>query len=82
MKKQFEAVSIIEDEVLFKKMAEYEVILIKEATANGALSKQDADNEYTREIGRIGSMLADYESTYMVFKDLKFKPPFLILKYA
>jgi len=29
----------------------YEENLIQEATANGALAEQDADNEYTRENG-------------------------------
>ncbi|MDR2628121.1 MAG: helix-turn-helix transcriptional regulator, partial [Dysgonamonadaceae bacterium] len=52
--------------------------LIREATAKGALEKQDADNEYTREIGRVGIMLADYENTYMNFKCLKFKSPLVI----
>jgi predicted XRE-type DNA-binding protein len=49
--------------------------LIQEATANGSLAKPDADNEYTREIGRVGNMCARYESTYMTFKYLKFKSP-------
>ena len=32
-----------------------------------------ADNEYTREIGRLGTMCADYESKYIKFEHLKFK---------
>jgi predicted XRE-type DNA-binding protein len=78
MIKKFKDITIINDRKLFDQIAEYEESLIQEATTNGALSEQNADNEYTREIGRVGIMLADYESTYMEFKNLKFKSPLII----
>jgi hypothetical protein len=73
MIKKFEDITVINNRKLFDEIAEYEENLIQEATANGALAEPDADNEYTREIGRVGIMCADYESTYMTFKSLKFK---------
>jgi len=75
MIKKFEDVTVINDRKLFDEIAEYEENLIQEATFNGALDEQDADNEYTREIGRVGNMCADYETAYMTFKHLKFKSP-------
>ena len=75
MIKKFENITVINDRKLFDEIAEYEENLIQEATANGALNEQGADNEYTREIGRVGNMCADYESAYMTFKHLKFKSP-------
>ena len=36
--------------------------LIDEATTNGYLSEQGADNEYTREISRLGKIGAMYET--------------------
>jgi antitoxin component HigA of HigAB toxin-antitoxin module len=36
--------------------------LIDEATKNGLLSEQDADNEYTREMARLGKIGAIYET--------------------
>ena len=78
MIKKFEDIAIINDRKLFDEIAEYEENLIQEATANGSLDEQGANNEYTREIGRIGVMLANYESTYMTFSHLKFKSPLVI----
>ena len=75
MKKKIEDITVINDRKLFDEIAEYEENLIQEATSNGALAEQEVDNEYTREIGRVGVMLADYESMYMTFKHLKFKSP-------
>ena len=75
MIKKFEDITVVNDSKLFDEMAEYEENLIQEATANVALDEQGADNEYTREIGRVGVMLADYESAYMTFEHLKFKSP-------
>ena len=83
MIKKFENITVIDNKKLFDAIAAYEEDLINEATANGALAEQDADNEYTREIGRVGCMCADYEDTYMTFKCLNFKTkPKLILEYA
>lgn len=73
MERKFEGITFIDNKELFDVIAAYEEDLINEATVNGALDEQDADNEYTREIGRIGNLCADYESTYMTFKHLKFK---------
>ena len=78
MKKEFETIKVIDNKELFDAMATYEENLLNEATFNGSLSEQGADNEYTREIGRVGVMLADYESTYMTFSHLKFKSPLVI----
>ena len=75
MVKQFENITVIDNRELYDKVSSYGDALIDEATANGALEEQGADNEYTREIGRVGNMCADYESTYMTFKYLKFKSP-------
>ena len=78
MKTKYNHVTIIDNKALFDAVAEYEEELITEATANGALAEQDADNEYTREISRVGILCADYESMYMTFKNLKFKSPLVV----
>jgi len=78
MIKKFEDITVIDNRELYDKVFAYGDALIDEATANGSLDEQDADNEYTREIGRVGVMCADYESTYMTFKCLKFKSPLAI----
>jgi predicted XRE-type DNA-binding protein len=75
MIKKFENITKIEDRELFDKISEYCDDLIDEATANGYLEKQGADNEYTREIGRVGRLCADYETYFMTFKNIKFKTP-------
>ena len=38
--------------------------LITAATLNGALSENEADNEFVREIGRIGRLCAAYEDKF------------------
>ena len=78
MIKKFQDITVVKDRKLFDEMAEYEENLIQEATVNGSLDEQGADNEYTREIGRVGIMLANYESIYMTFSHLKFKNPLVI----
>ena len=78
MKRKFKDITVINNKALFDAVAVYEENLINEATTNGALVEQDADNEYTREIGRVGVMLADYETTYMSFSRLKFKSPLVV----
>jgi len=78
MKRKFENITFIDNKELFDAVMAYEEDLINEATATGALDEQGADNEYTREIGRVGNMCADYESTYMTFKHLKFKSPLVM----
>jgi len=75
MTKQFEDITFIDNQELYDKVSVYSEDLLKEATVNGALAKQGANNEYTREIVRVGVMCADYESIYMTFETLKFKKP-------
>jgi len=77
MEKKFENITSIDNQELFEAVAAYEEGLLQEATANGALSEQGADNEYTREIARVGIMCADYETNYMTFQTLKFKSPLI-----
>jgi len=50
--------------------------LIQAATQGGYLSEQNADNEYTREIGRLSRLCALYENEFMTF-DFKVKTPLL-----
>ena len=78
MIKKFEDITVIDNRELYNQVSAYGDALIDEATYNGALAEQDADNEYTREIGRVGVMCANYESAYMKFKHLKFKSPLII----
>ena len=58
---------------------EYEIALayvkrlITEASLNGALTNPEADNDYVREIGRIGHLCATYENAYMQFEHLSIK---------
>jgi predicted XRE-type DNA-binding protein len=78
MIRKFENITVINDRILYNEIAEYEEKLIREATENNSLADTEADNEYTREIGRIGVLCADYESTYMSFPYLKFKSPLII----
>jgi len=78
MKRQFEDIKAITDQQTFERVRAYFENLIQFATRNGFLAEQDADNEYTREMGRIAGMLADYESIYIKFSNLKVKNPLLI----
>ncbi|MDR2233772.1 MAG: hypothetical protein LBE56_11740 [Tannerella sp.] len=75
MVRKFENIKVIETRELYDVISAYGDALIDEATENGSLADPDADNEYTREIGRVGIMCADYESIYMTFSHLKFKKP-------
>lgn len=62
MEKKFENITKIGNSELFQKFSVHTDDLIREATAVGALSVQEADNEYTREIGRVGNLCAEYEA--------------------
>lgn len=53
--------------------------LIKEGTENGML-ESDADNEYTREIGRLGRLGAQYETDYYPFTVLKVRKKSPLIK--
>ena len=78
MEKKFIDITEIHTPELFKQVSEYTDALIDEATANGSLDEPAANNEYTREIGRVGRMCADYESMNMKFEHLKFKSPLVV----
>jgi predicted XRE-type DNA-binding protein len=78
MKKQFGNLTEITDEKTFKSVRAYYESLIKYATEKGYLIDPEADNKYTREIGRMGTMIADYESIYLDFSPLKFKSPLIV----
>jgi predicted XRE-type DNA-binding protein len=70
MIKKFENITEINSRELFDEMSAYCDALIDEATANGALSDPESDNEYIREIGRIGNLCANYEDTKMSFNHI------------
>ena len=57
--------------------------LIIAATLNGALSENEADNEFVCEIGRIGRLCAAYEDEFIEFEHLtvRNKSP-KVLEYA
>ena len=78
MIKKFVDIAEIHTLELYNKVSDYNDSLIDEATENGALNDPEADNEYIREIGRVGIMCADYESLYMKFTNLKFKSPLVV----
>jgi len=74
MKNQFEHLESITDREMYDKAMAYFNQLMEYATRNGYLSSHGNDNEYTRELGRIGVMCTDYESLFMEFAHLKVKP--------
>lgn len=78
MKIQFKSLTEIKDEEMFKDVRAYYDEVIKYATENGYLKDPDADNKFTREIGRVGAMIADFESINMVYKHLKIKSPLIV----
>jgi len=78
MKRQFKNIDSITDRETYKAAMAYMNELIDYATRKGYLSSPENDNEYTREIGRIGNICADYESIYMKFKNLKVKSPLVL----
>ncbi|HEY0298888.1 MAG TPA: helix-turn-helix domain-containing protein [Arachidicoccus sp.] len=78
MKKQFERLESIGDTATFEKVRAYFDEMISTATRNGYLNDPENDNEFTKEIGRIGAMLANYESIHMQFKHIKVKNPLII----
>jgi len=70
MEKKFENVSTLDTREEYDNAMSYVVLLINEATANGLLSDPEEDNEYIREIGRVGHLCVVYEDTKMEFKHL------------
>jgi HTH-type transcriptional regulator/antitoxin HigA len=73
MEKKFEGVLKLETREEYDNAMSYVMQLINEATANGLLSNPEGDNEYIREIGRIGHLCAVYEDAKIEFKHLKVK---------
>ena len=84
MQKIFENVSELTTKKDFDIALAYVKKLITEASLNGALSDPEADNDYVREIGRVGHLCAVYEDTHMQFEHLtvKKKSPKEVLEYA
>jgi antitoxin component HigA of HigAB toxin-antitoxin module len=70
MKKIFENVVELTTLQDYEQALTYVKTLINEATINGELAEQGADNEYTREISRVGSLCANYEDTKIQFKNI------------
>lgn len=68
----------ITDKATFESVKQYSEELLSFATNNGFLATQNADNAVVRELGRVGIMLADYESIYTDLKVLKIKNPLLV----
>lgn len=78
MEKKYENIKTITTRTLYEEAKGYVDALIGEATTNGSLTDPEADNEYTREIGRVGNMCADYENNFMSFEHIKVKSPLII----
>ncbi|GHT57855.1 hypothetical protein FACS18945_3020 [Bacteroidia bacterium] len=70
MQKIFENTTKIANAKDYESAMAYIKKLIAEATSNGALATPDADNEYVREIARIGRLCANYEDAAMQFKQI------------
>ncbi|MDR0682827.1 MAG: helix-turn-helix domain-containing protein [Dysgonamonadaceae bacterium] len=80
MEKKFENVSELTTREEYDNAMSYVMQLINNATAQGALSDPEADNEYIREIGRVGHLCATYEDTRMEFKYIKVKKKSPLIK--
>lgn len=78
MKKKYENISEIVTKDLYEEIKAYVNALIDEATKNGSLSDPEADNEYTREIGKLAGICADYENNHMKFEYIKVKSPLIL----
>lgn len=78
MEKKYMNISKITTIELYEEIKASVNNLIDEATRNGNLIDPEADNEYTREIGRLGGMCADYENNYMTFEHIKVKSPLIL----
>jgi antitoxin component HigA of HigAB toxin-antitoxin module len=73
MEKIFENVLEITTRDDYEKLMSHVEKLIVEATKTGSLDDPEADNEYTREIGRLSCLGADYENEYIQFEHIKIK---------
>ncbi|GHT38179.1 hypothetical protein AGMMS49965_00740 [Bacteroidia bacterium] len=70
MKKMFEYTQELQTRADYDRAMAYVKALIDEAGENGYLDNPEADNEYIREIGRVGNLCADYEDTKIQFEYL------------
>ena len=70
MEKKFENSKELNTRQEYDEALAYTKLLIVEATQKGFLSSPDVNNEYVREIGRIGNMCADYEDAKMEFNHI------------
>ena len=79
MEKKFEKVSELVTREEYDNAMFYVMQLINDATVNGSLSDPEADNEYIREIGRVGHLCAVFEDTKIKFKhyEIRKKSPYL-----
>jgi len=83
MQKYFENISELTTRKDYDIALAYVKKLITEASLNGALADLEADNDYVREIGRIGHLCAAYEDTYIEYEHLTVrKRSPRILEYA
>ena len=83
MKRIFENIPELTTRKDYDKALLYVKKMIEEASLNGALNNPESDNDYIREIGRIGHLCAAYEDMYMEFEHIKVKKRTpQILEYA
>lgn len=78
MKKEYSGLKEISDRSHFDEVKAYYEDVLKKATETGALEIQDAENEYIKELDRIGKIIYVYERLNAPAKKLKFKSPLVI----
>ncbi|MDY9918674.1 MAG: XRE family transcriptional regulator [Proteiniphilum sp.] len=78
MKMKYLDLKEIKDLSQFKEIKAYYEDILQKATETGALEVQDADNEYIKELDRIGKIVYVYERLHFPAKNLKFKSPLII----
>ena len=78
MMKKYYGLKEINNHSQFNKVKAYYETVLKKATETGALEVQDADNEYIKELDRIGKMIYVYERLHSPAKNLRFKSPLVI----
>ena len=78
MKKLFENIEEITNRQTYDAAMKYLNEVVDYATQKGYFEKPEADNEYTREFGRIATICADYENRFLKFKHLKVKTPLIL----
>jgi antitoxin component HigA of HigAB toxin-antitoxin module len=80
MEKIFENILSLTEREDYEKVLSRVKELIKEATENGSLDDPESDNEYTREIGRLSRLGAQYENEYIQFIHLKVRKKSPLIK--